>query len=54
MDSPLYDYSMLFLTKHEQIVLVLIMTALLAGAGIRHFRMMHLLPENNSFISTAR
>lgn len=51
MPSPLYDYGMLFLTRHEQVVLVLILTALLAGAGIRHFRMMHLLPGNNSAIS---
>ncbi|MEI6321815.1 MAG: hypothetical protein WCP60_01775 [bacterium] len=51
MPSPLYDYGMLFLTRHEQIVLVLILTALIAGAGIRHFRMMHLLPGNNSATS---
>ena len=51
MPSHLYDYGMLFLTRREQIVLVLILTALLAGVGIRHFRMMHLLPGNKSAIS---
>jgi hypothetical protein len=35
---------MLSLTRREQIVLVLVLISLLAGAGIRHFRMIRNLP----------
>ena len=54
MASPLYDYRMLSLTYREQIVLVLILAALLIGAGIRHFRMMRELPIESSIITNPR
>ena len=44
MTFHLYDYQMLSLTRREQTVLVLVLFSLLAGAGIRHLRMMHELP----------
>ncbi len=37
---------MLSLTKSEQIVLMLVLFALLAGAGIRHLRMVRELPTD--------
>lgn len=36
--------SMFILTRREQIVMVLILLALVTGAGIRHFRMNRSLP----------
>jgi len=32
------------LTRQEQIVVIFVLIALLAGAGIRHFRMVSMLP----------
>lgn len=54
MASPLYDCRMLSLTYREQIVLVLILAALLIGAGIRHFRMMRELPRESSISTNPR
>lgn len=46
-----YDAQMFFLTQREQVVLALIMVALLAGAGIRHLRMILLLPPQQAMLS---
>ena len=45
---PLYDQVMFSLTRREQIVLALVLFALVAGAGIRHLRMMQELPVTHS------
>jgi len=39
---------MFSLTRREQIVLALVLFALVAGAGIRHLRMMQELPVTHS------
>lgn len=54
MAFPAYYYPMLSLTKREQTVLVLMLAALILGAGIRHFRMIHMLPEEAAPISKTR
>lgn len=42
---------MFFLTRREQIVLVLVLFALTAGAGIRHGRLMTSLPQGAAAIA---
>jgi hypothetical protein len=39
---------MLALTRREQTIVLLILFALLSGAGIRHFRMMRELPASGA------
>ena len=39
-----YPEGMLFLTRRESMVIILVMVAMVSGAGIRHFRMMSALP----------
>jgi len=53
-DAPLYDYRMLSLTRCEQLVLLLVLFALTAGAGIRHFRLMHSLPQETPLTTASR
>jgi hypothetical protein len=36
---------MFFLTRREQMVMIFVMVALLAGVGIRHFRLERMLPQ---------
>jgi hypothetical protein len=38
---------MLFLTKSEQLALAFIFVAFVAGAAIRHFRLVHMLPPSS-------
>jgi hypothetical protein len=45
---------MLSLTRGEQLVVVLMLFALTAGAGIRHFRLMNSLPQENPLASVTR
>ena len=45
---------MLSLTRREQIVLALVLCALVAGAGIRHLRMMQELPAAQSMRAQTR
>lgn len=40
-----YSYTMFFLTRREQMVVIFILTSLLLGAGIRHFRLERSLPS---------
>jgi hypothetical protein len=55
MTFALYDTGMLSLTRREQTVLVLVLIFFVAGAGIRHLRMMHALPrESASLIAKTR
>jgi len=51
---PLYPHRMFSLTRHERIVLVFILTALVAGAGIRHFRQVALLTAQTESRSASR
>lgn len=39
-----YPFGMFFLTRTESLVIILVMAALTAGAGIRHWRMCQALP----------
>lgn len=39
-----YPSEMFFLTRTESLVIILVMVALTAGAGIRHWRMCQALP----------
>lgn len=41
---PDYPEGMFFLTRRESLVIILVMTALATGAGIRHWRMSGALP----------
>jgi hypothetical protein len=43
-DCTDYLIGVLNLTRQEQIVVIFVLIALLAGAGIRHFRMVSMLP----------
>jgi hypothetical protein len=43
---------MFFLTRREQMVMIFILTALVAGAGIRHFRLERLLPPQSALSTT--
>jgi len=43
-DCTHYLVGVLNLTRQEQIVVIFVLIALLAGAGIRHFRMVSMLP----------
>jgi hypothetical protein len=45
---PDYRVGMLNLTRQEQTVMILILIALLVGAGIRHVRLIAMLPERTS------
>jgi hypothetical protein len=42
---------MFFLTRREQLVMVFILTALLAGAGVRHVRLERMLPAQTSSLT---
>ena len=39
-----YDEVMFFLTRREQTVAVMILVALVIGAGVRHIRLMAMMP----------
>jgi hypothetical protein len=54
MPLPLYPRGMFSLTRHERIVLVFILTALVAGAGIRHFRQIAMLRGETESRSASR
>lgn len=43
-----YPYAMFFLTRREQMVIIFVLTALVTGAGIRHFRLERMLPSQIS------
>lgn len=45
---PDYPFGMFFLTRREQLVMVFILAALLAGAGVRHVRLERMLPAQDS------
>ena len=45
---------MFFLTRREQMVMLLTLTALILGAGIRHFRMEGMLPREAPLFPSAR
>jgi hypothetical protein len=48
---PDYPFGMFFLTRREQLVMVFILTALLAGAGVRHVRLERMLPTQTSSLT---
>jgi len=45
---------MFFLTRREQMVMILTLTALILGVGVRHFRMGGMLPRETLHLPSAR
>ena len=43
--DTVYPFWMFFLTRREQMVVIFILTSLVLGAGIRHYRLDRMLPS---------
>lgn len=45
--DTVYPLRMFFLTRREQMVMIFILTSLVLGAGIRHYRLEKMLPSQS-------
>lgn len=45
--DTVYPFRMFFLTRREQMVVIFILTSLVIGAGIRHYRLEKMLPSQS-------
>ena len=45
--DTVYPFRMFFLTRREQMVVIFILTSLVLGAGIRHYRLEKMLPSQS-------